>query len=167
ALLCIGYFVGYQASPWNEPSPGWNAMLATSGKFLALSVGPAARSPWLLFGAVVSLALLASLLVLLGALRAGEGEERVRIAGLLAFFGAVAALTLAVGWGRAGHVAATGRMPIRYTVLAAPGLCAAYFSLLIYGSRRLRGAGPACLALLLALLLPLNTFIGLQRRDWF
>jgi hypothetical protein len=167
ALLCIGYFVGYQASPWNEPSPGWGAMLATSGKFLALSVGPAARSSWLLFGAVVSLALFASLGVLLGALRSAEGEEHVRIAGLLAFLGAVAALALAIGWGRAGHVAATGRMPIRYTLFGVPGLCAAYFSLLLYGPRWLRGAGPACLALLMALLLPLNTLIGLQRRDWF
>jgi hypothetical protein len=104
---------------------------------------------------------------LLEALRSGEGEERARIAGLLAFLGAVAALALAVGWGRAGHVAATGRMPIRYTVLAAPGLCAAYFCLLLYGPAWMRRAGPACLALLLALLLPLNTLIGVQRRDWF
>jgi hypothetical protein len=167
ALLCVAYFVSYEASPWNEPSPGWGAMLATSGKFLALSVGPAARGSWLLFVFVVSLALLVSLGVLLGALRSGEGEERVRIAGLLAFLCAVVALALAVGWGRAGHVAATGRMPIRYTVLAAPGLCAAYFSLLLCGPPWLRGAGPACLALLLLLLLPLNTRIGLQRRDWF
>jgi hypothetical protein len=166
-LLCVGYFVGYEASPWNEPSPGWSAMLATSGKFLALSVGPAARSSWWLFGAAVSLPLLVSLGVLLRALRSGEGEERVRIAGLLAFLGAVAALALAVGWGRAGHVAATGRMPIRYTVLAAPGLCAAYFCLLLYGPPWLRRAGPACLALLLVLLLPLNTLIGVERRDWF
>jgi len=142
-------------------------MLATSGKFLALSVGPAARSSWLLFGAVVSLALFASLGVLLGALRSAEGEERVRITGLLAFLGAVAALALAVGWGRAGHVAATGRMPIRYTVFGAPGLCATYFTLLLYGPPWLRRTGPACLALLLVLLLPLNTRIGLERRDWF
>lgn len=165
-LLCVVYFIGYEASPWNEPSPGLGATLATSGKFLALSVGPAAVKSWVLFGTVVSVVLLSSLSALLGAWRKG-GDERLRIAGLLAFLAATGVLTLAVGWGRAGHVAATGRMPTRYVLLAAPGLCAAYFSLLLYGEGWMRRAGPAGLALLLALLFPLNTRIGFQRRDWF
>jgi hypothetical protein len=165
-LLCVVYFIGYDPSPWNEPSPGLGATLATSGKFLALSVGPAAVKSWVLFGAVVSGVLVSSVIALVRAWRP-RGDERLRIAGLLAFLAAIGVLALAVGWGRAGHVVATGRMPTRYVLLAAPGLCAAYFSLLLYGEGWLRRAGPAGLALLLALLFPLNTRIGFQRRAWF
>jgi hypothetical protein len=166
ALLCAVYFVGYEASPWNQPSPGFGATLATAGKFLALSLGPVAAKSWLLFGVIASVIGVTSIAVLARARREWT-TDRTRVVGLLAFFTAVALLTLAVGWGRAGRAVATGRMPTRYVLLAAPGLCAAYFTLLLYGSPWLRRAGPAALALLLALLLPFNTRAGLQRRDWF
>jgi hypothetical protein len=165
-LLCAVYFVGYESSPWNERSPSLSAVLETTGKFLALSVGPAAASSWLLFGAVVSLILLTSL-VILSAARRQWNDERLRIIGLLAFFASVAVLALAVGWGRAGRAAATGRMPTRYVLLAAPGLCASYFTLLLFGTEWMRRTGPAALALLLALMFPFNTHIGLKRREWF
>ena len=58
-------------------------------------------------------------------------------------------------------------MSPRYALLAAPLLCAVYFALLLYGSARLRLLGPAALAVLAALLFPLNTREGLKRRDWF
>ncbi len=169
ALLCGVYFIGYQPSPWNEPSPGPGATLATAGKFLAQSVGPAAVKSWLLFGTVVSLVLLGGLAALLAAWRktGDEESERVRIAGLVAFLVAAGMLALAVGWGRAGHVVATGRIATRYVLLGAPGLCAAYFALLLYGKGRLGRAAPAGLALLVALLFPGNTRIGFERRDWF
>lgn len=165
-LLCVVYFVGYQSSPWNEPSPGLLASLETSGKFLALSVGPIAASSWLIFGVVVSLVLLICLITL-GAARRQWSDEQLRILGLLAFFASVGLLALAVGWGRAGRAAATGRMPSRYVLLAAPGLCAAYFTLLLFGNQWLRRAGPAALAVLLALVFPFNTYLGLGRREWF
>jgi hypothetical protein len=165
-LLSAIYFLGYESSPWNQPSPGLAATLETSGKFLAFSVGPAAAKAWLLFGTVVVAILLASLAVLASAPRE-RADDRARIVGLLAFFAAVALLALAVGWGRAGRAAATGRVPTRYVLLAAPGLCAAYFTLLLYGRGRIGRAAPAALALLLALLFPFNTRIGLERRDWF
>jgi hypothetical protein len=76
-------------------------------------------------------------------------------------------LTLAVGWGRAGRAAETGRMPTRYVLLAAPGMCAAYYALLLYGKGILRRIGPGALALLMAILFPLNTHVGLKRRAWF
>jgi hypothetical protein len=76
-------------------------------------------------------------------------------------------MALAVGWGRAGREAGTGYMPTRYVLLAVPGLCAAYFTLLLFGGEWLRRAGPAMLAILLALLFPFNTRVGLGRRDWF
>jgi hypothetical protein len=165
-LLCAVYFVGYESSPWNAPSPGLKATLETSGKFLALSVGPAAAKSWVLFGGLVSLILLTSV-VALGAAWRKEENERLRIAGLLAFFGAVAVLALAVGWGRAGRAAETGRMPTRYVLLAAPGLCAAFFTAVLYQRSGAWRRLPAALATLLALLFPLNTRAGLQRRAWF
>ena len=168
AVLCAVYFIGYQASPWNQPSPGLGATLETSGKFLALSLGPVAAKRWLLFGVVAALVFLTSLGLLLGAIRSpARRDERLRIAGLLAFFAAVAVLTLAVGWGRAGRAAATGRMPTRYVLLAAPGLCAAYFTVLVYGCARWRGVMQGVIAALLLLLFPFNTRAGLQRRAWF
>jgi hypothetical protein len=164
--LCAVYFLGYQASPWNPSSPGLGATLETSGKFLAQGVGPIADKSWPIFGTVALLALLAGLHALSAAPRR-EDAERLRWLGLLAFFAAILALALAVGWGRAGRAVETGRMPSRYVLLAAPGMCAAYFTLLLFGTERIRRAGPAALAILLALLFPLNTREGLKRRAWF
>ena len=109
---------------------------------------------------------LVCLTVLLRALRTHD-QERIRVVGLLAFFAACGILAAALGWGRAGRVMELGRMSPRYALLAAPLLCGAYFSLLLYGTPRLRRLGPAALALLAALLFPLNTREGLKRRDWF
>ncbi|HEX3236588.1 MAG TPA: hypothetical protein VHR41_20515 [Gemmatimonadales bacterium] len=165
-LLCAVYFIGYQASPWNQASPGLGATLATTGKFLALSLGPAASKRWLLCGSIAVPLLLLSLGLLIAAYRQ-QREERLRILGMLAFFLAAAVLALAVGWGRAGRAAATGRMPTRYVLLAAPGLCAVYFTALLYGTAWTRRMLPAALAVGLALLFPFNTRVGFERRAWF
>jgi hypothetical protein len=165
-LLCGVYFVGYQSSPWNEASPGLVATLATTGKFIVFGLGPVTAKAWVVFGVVTAAILVASVAGLVRALRT-QREERLRALGLLAFFAAFAVLAVALGWGRAGRVAETGRMSPRYALLAAPLLCGAYFALLLYGSGQLRRMGPAALALLAALLFPLNTREGLKRRDWF
>jgi hypothetical protein len=165
-LLCAVYFVGYQASPWNQASPGLGATLETSGKFLTLSLGPAAAKHWLPCGLVAALIFLTSLGLLIAAHRS-ERADRLRVLGLIAFFAGVAVLALAVGWGRAGRAAATGRMPTRYVLLAAPGLCAAYFSALLYGPTWMRRGFTGAMAALLALLFPFNTRVGLERRAWF
>jgi hypothetical protein len=165
-VLCGVYFIGYQSSPWNGPSPGLAATLATTGKFIVYGLGPVTAKAWGVFGAVCAAALVGSLAALVRALR-NEEEDRIRIVGLLAFFAACGLLAAALGWGRAGRVAELGRMSPRYALLAAPLLCAAYFSLLLYGSARLRRWGPAALAVLAALLFPLNTREGLKRREWF
>ncbi|HET6778307.1 MAG TPA: hypothetical protein VFH26_05425 [Gemmatimonadales bacterium] len=164
-VLCVIYFVGYESSPWNEPSPGLRAAVETTLKFVALAVGPAAASSWLLFGGLMLLILLGCLFVLFAARQ--RWSNQLRLAGFLAFFASFAVLAVAVGWGRAGRAAATGRMPTRYVLLAAPVLCAAYFTLLLYGRERLQRTGPAALAVLMAVLLPFNTHVGLQRREWF
>lgn len=164
-LLCGLYFVGYESSPWNAPSPGPAATLATTGKFLGLSLGPVAAHAWLPFGAAVALAYLCG--VTAAALGARDVRERRRALGILAFLAAALLMAVAVGWGRAGRAAETGRMPSRYVLLAAPGMCATYFALLLYGTGRSRRIFPAALALLAALLFPLNTREGFKRRDWF
>ncbi len=165
-LLCAVYFVGYESSPWNQASSGPGATLATTGKFLALSLGPVAAKGWLVCGAAAVAVYMIALGLLAVAYRR-DRDERLRILGLLAFFAAAIVLALAVGWGRAGRAAATGRMPTRYVLLAAPGLCAAYFTALLFGRGWLRRAFPVALAAGLALLFPLNTWIGFQRRAWF
>lgn len=165
-VLCVAYFVGYEASPWNQPSPGLGATLATTGKFLALGLGPAAAKGWIPCGAVAVALFLVALGLLVTAYRR-DRDERLRILGLLAFFAAAAVLALAIGWGRAGRAAATGRMPTRYVLLAAPGLCAVYFTALLYARGWARRAVPAALAAGFALLFPLNTWMGFERRDWF
>jgi hypothetical protein len=165
-LLCAVYFIGYETSPWNQPSPGPGAALATTGKFLALGLGPAAAKAWLLCGSLAVLVFLASIVLLVAAYR-NDRDERVRIVGLLAFFAAAAVLALAVGWGRAGRAAETGRMPTRYVLLAAPGLCAVYFTALLYGRPWMRRVVPGVLAAAIALLFPFNTRVGFERRAWF
>lgn len=167
-LLCGVYFIGYESSPWNAPSPGVGATLATFGKFLALGLGPVARGSWLLFGAAGVLILGAAAGVLVAALpEQDRNRDRIRVIGLLTFLAAALLLAFLVGWGRAGRAAETGRMPSRYVLLAAPGMCAAYFALLLHGRWGLRRFGLPALALLAALLFPLNTHLGLKRRAWF
>jgi hypothetical protein len=165
-VLCGVYFIGYQPSPWNGASPGLGATLATTAKFVIYGLGPAAAKAWVAFGILCAAVVLVSLVALLRALR-GQQQERIRVVGLLAFFAACGILAAALGWGRAGRVAELGRMSPRYALLAAPLLCGAYFTLLLYASPGLRRLGPAALALLAALLFPLNTHEGLKRRDWF
>jgi hypothetical protein len=165
-VLCGVYFIGYQASPWNGASPGLGATLATTAKFVVYGLGPVTAKAWVVFGILCAAVVLVSLTALLRALR-GQQHERIRVVGLLAFFAACGILAAALGWGRAGRVAELGRMSPRYALLAAPLLCGAYFTLLLYASPGLRRLGPAALALLAALLFPLNTHEGLKRRDWF
>ena len=165
-LLCAVYFIGYQASPWNQASPGIGATLATTGKFLALSLGPAAAEQWLLFGGMAALLFLGTSAVLAATYRESR-RERLRMLGLLAFLTAAFLMAGAIGWGRAGRAAETGRMSTRYVLLAAPGLCAVYFTLILSSRAWVRRILPAALALLIALLFPLNTHLGLKRRSWF
>jgi hypothetical protein len=133
---------------------------------VALSLGPAAAKHWLLTGGVAGFVFLIGFALLVAAYR-DDRDQRIRMVGLLAFFAAAAVLALAVGWGRAGRAAETGRMPTRYVLLAAPGLCAVYFTALVAGRAGARLRFPAALAVLIALLFPFNTRVGFQRRAWF
>jgi hypothetical protein len=165
-VLCAAYFVGFESSPWNAASPGLLATLSTFGKVVALGLGPLADYSWFLFGALAAGILLSAVFVLLRALPRLD-QDRIRVLGLLAFLAADLVLAALIGWGRAGREAETGRMPTRYVLLVAPGMCAAYFALMLYATRGWLRIGPLALAALVTLAFPLNTHVGLKRRAWF
>jgi hypothetical protein len=72
------------------------------------------------------------------------------------------ALFLALAWGRAGKVPSWG-MPDRYALLAAPSLCAAYFTWLLYGPEKIRDQVAIAFAITSLVALPFN----LQEGYWW
>jgi hypothetical protein len=82
-------------------------------------------------------------LVLLGAWFS-RASERLRVVGFLCAFVAIAALAVAIGWGRSGEHEAAGLQP-RYTTLAAPALAVVYLTAAYYGPPVLRSLAPMTL----------------------
>ena len=169
SLSCTGlYVLRYTRPSWRPPDPTIAQALETAAKFLAISFGPAVRSSW----AVAVVALLGVLLAgasvaALAVLRRGD-QERYRALGLLIFFANIALLALATGWGRATAIQSVyGQYPLRYVLMAAPALLAAFFAWDLYGPTKLRAALPAGLFVVTCLLLPLNTLHGLNWLYWF
>jgi len=158
-LLSALYFVDLPTSSWVPPSPGVMTDLLTSGKFLALGLGPAAGGWWLCSVLAVSAAL-ASAAWLLWRARGRGGLA------LLAFLGAGVVLAVSLGRGRAGAVPFFG-LPDRYVLVAIPVVCAIYIVWEGFGSRRVRRFGPAVLCGAMLALLPLNTVYGAQWKDWY
>jgi hypothetical protein len=157
ALIIALYFLKYYHPHWNPPSPGYWASLKTAIKFSAMGIGSAAMR--YMHGAVVFTVLIlsSSLILLIRACRAAHGVERRQALFLLFFIANLALAALAIGHGRAGSVPYVG-LPSRYVLLATPNFVAAYFIWLLYGPGRWKTWGPAALALLLALWLPLNVY---------
>lgn len=167
ALCLVGlYFVGYERPYWNPPSPGIGATLKTTAKFVALGLGPAAAKSWALsvmvaFGILIPSAAVA----VLGVFR-HQGWERSRALGVLLFSCILAIFALAIGHGRAGLVPTAG-MPMRYVLLAVPALCTAFFVWELYGQPKFRTTVQTSLLILMCLLIPFNTRVGFQWRDWY
>jgi hypothetical protein len=158
------YLVGLRRPEWMPPNPGILPSLYAVMQFLALGFGPIARSAWLPAIAVTLLLFVPTAFILA---RAGYRflgtKEEMRVVGLLAFFGNGIFFALAMGFGRAGVIGSgPGWMmwPIRYAHFVAPLLFTAYFVWLLYLPNRFARLAATSLALLLLLLMPLNTLIA-------
>lgn len=151
--LTAAYFVGYEAVPFHPKSPGPRATLRTSVQFLSLGLGPAVRDVWPLSG-VAALGLLVGSVGALAHAWRTRPELRHGALGLGCFLGAMASLALGLGLGRDGF-------ETRYTTLALPAWCCAYFAFSAYAPRGVGAAGRwALLLLTLAALVP-NADFGL------
>jgi hypothetical protein len=183
SLVMTGvYFVGY-TSPQLEladaahliswpPNPGLGPMVRTGLRFLGMAIGPVGGGmvPPRLIGSFfcgTTLVLLASSVIPL-TYRLGRVNisERFRIFGLLVFAMAMAALVLAMAWGRARWVPLQG-MPDRYVLLSVPALCAAYFAWILYGSEPIRNWIAIAFAIAGLLALPFNVREGNAWRRWY
>lgn len=166
-LMVVVYLVGYERPTWYAASPSRLATAETSIKFIALAFGPAAKSAWFVVSLAAGGVLLISGAVLLAGARLTSAAERRRVLGLSLLIGAFAALALAIGLGRAAKVEASGYMSTRYALLSVPMLCASYLIVELYARRSVRNLTQGALFFIALGLLPLNTKIGLERRDWF
>jgi hypothetical protein len=162
-LLMAFYFVGWQRPPWNPPSPGTHAALGYAARFVAFGLGPGAGLSWRVSELVACVVLVATGAVLLAALARCDRFERLRLIGLLLFVAGAVVLSLAIGSGRA----AKGGMSTRYALLGVPMFCLAYLAWEIYGPPALRKPARAGFLLIAILVLPFNTRVGMERRNWF
>lgn len=169
AVVAVGfigvYFLGYQRATWNPPPPSARAVLTTSAAYVAMGVGPAARTAWSAAILGTAALLLPTGVLLIRAVLRRRGLDRQRALGLTFFAAGCAALALAVGWGRSGLVPEVG-LPARYALLSAPTLVVAYFIWTLY-SRRLRHGIALLLLVTAAVLVPFNTRIGFGWRNWY
>ncbi|GAB2564031.1 hypothetical protein GCM10027085_65020 [Spirosoma aerophilum] len=99
------------------------AVLQTSVAFLAQGFGPAAGRFKPLVEVFVVAMMVATTLVLVGALRSADGARRSHALCLLFYLGAFGGMLLSVGIGRQG----TG-FPNRYALFAVPALCWIYLA---------------------------------------
>jgi len=155
SLMIVLYFRGYIRPAHYPPCPSLWAGLRTTAQFMAACFGPATvwfwpHAGWAMLGLM---SITGGLLVVAWWTRQ---EERFRVLGLLAFLGAMASLSLSVGWGRSASIFG----PIygfqsRYVTLAVPMLCCVYFTWELYGGRTIRYWGRTILfAIMCALLIP-------------
>jgi hypothetical protein len=163
-LITSIYLVGLRQPEWMPPNPGILPSLYAVMQFLALGIGPIARSAWFPAIAITLLIFVSTAVILAHAgYRFLGTKEEMRVMGLLAFFGNGLFFALATGFGRAGVIGSRpGWMmwPIRYAQFVAPLLFTAYFAWLLYLPRRFAKLTATALALLLLLLIPLNTVIA-------
>ncbi len=152
-LIMVLYFRGYYQPSHHPPCPSLWAGMGTTLEFITASFGPKAALFWPYAGwAMLFLLLITGGLLMVAWWR--RPQEWFRVVGLLAFLGAMAALSLAVGWGRSALGPGVG-FRSRYVTLAVPLLCCMYFVWEIYAGSALRHfAQMTLLALMCALLTP-------------
>ena len=93
-------------------------------------------------------------------IRTPEGS---RVFGFLIFTAGMAALILALAFGRSHSLGTSSR----YALLTVPGLCAVYFVWILYGPENTRNRLANAFAIAILLALPFNIRDGLAERDWY
>jgi hypothetical protein len=130
-LIIAFYFRGYH-QPSHHPAPlSTSAWLGTSLEFMTASFGPKTS----LFWPHAAWGLIGLLLITGGLLMKtlwSCPQAWFRAVGLMTFLGAMASLSLAIGWGRSAFGQGIG-FTSRYVTLAVPLLCCVYFIWEIYG----------------------------------
>ena len=136
-VLTVLYFSGYQRTAQHPAANELEAVFRTSLQFISLMFGTEAAAFWP-GSALAALTVIAlSVLILVATVIRPSSRERPRALGLLCVFGALACLTLAVGWGRAGSGEQAGFEP-RYVTLVAPVWLAVIFTWEIFMSPVIR-----------------------------
>jgi glycosyltransferase involved in cell wall biosynthesis len=132
SCLMVAFYFYHFTFPENQPheSRPWKVAL-TTGQFLSLSIGPAARPLWPYSLWFVGLVCASAVWLLFRTFRY-RPSERLRSSALLAGFAAILTMGLAAGWGRAADYDELG-FAMRYVTLPAPLLCIAYFTWSMYG----------------------------------
>ena len=162
-VFSILYLADYQQPAWVPPNPGILPSLYASLQFLALGIGPAARTAWIPAIAISLLILIPTIFILArAAYRFLGSSEEIRAAGLLAYLSNGLLFALAMGYGRAGVIPQFGGWPLRYGHFVAPILFAAYFGWVLYLPTRFARAAGTVLAFSLLILLPLNSLHGYE-----
>ena len=160
------YFVGYQRPDWVPPNAGLTASLTAAAQFEAMSIGPVARSSWVLSVAGVLTFVLLTLAVAIPAVIRAKGEARQRAAAVVFFFLATLLFAAAVGWGRSGTIEIYKQWPTRYAMMATPSLLVGALIWLLLG-RTVSTVVTSALAFALLVLMPLNVQHGFWWRDWY
>jgi hypothetical protein len=159
-LLVAGlYFVGFERPDVPHANPSLVDALLTSWQYLSLSIGPVAEETWPWSGIFVLATALLSIAVLARGWREEPGE-RVPTAALLAGFGAVSTMALAVGLARS--FAWDSGWTMRYVVQPAPLLAAAYFVWVRREPSVASRVAEGALALVLAAALVPNARAGIE-----
>jgi hypothetical protein len=158
--LVAVYFLGFERPGHHPPSPGLASTLSAVAEFVSMGFGWFLPRDWRRW------ALLCLVLWISGAALATRGAVRqpkafLPAVGIVCVLAGMTTLAGAIGWGRAG-VFPEGYQPARYVTLAVLGLCAVYFSFILFakGPARWVPAAMACVALLT---LEHNTSQGLTR----
>ena len=173
-VLVSLYFLGYTrpAADVEPASPGIGPMVMTASRLVGMAIGPVGGgrvSPKLITGSVFCvltfLLFASSIIPLWRGLRDTQTFGRFRLFGFLVFAAAIATLVLVMAWGRAGAESRGWGLPARYALLLAPGLCAAYFSWMLYGPEAARNRVAAVFAIVALAAFPFNLWDGISWRS--
>jgi hypothetical protein len=166
ALFIWFYFNDYYVPWWNPPNPGAIPTLKTTLKFMSMAFGAATYTHWTIFSVLAAGVIGITLLLMIMRLFRLQGAEFRRAFSLFMFLGGFLVFALLIGYGRAGWVPTFG-LPIRYVLLALPGLIICYCAWALYGPGLLKNVIPLGLFVIMVIMILPNTKRGFEWRDWY